>query len=559
MKEKSVYVTIDRDVYLPCFQHLLDENDIDIELIWGGRDSGKSKFLAQLMVERAMKPNYFRCLLIKETHESIRDAQWQMIKDTAEQWNVERFFKFTTGLLGITCIAGGTFHPRGMDNPAKIRSFTNPSDAWVEEGSQISEEAFITLITGLRSDYGPVKLWITFNPEATTPDYKDFWIYKMFFAKYPGQVNFTGTIELKIPTPNGEKLIRLKYRSTHVTYHDNPYVSPQRVAFHESLKDTNFYWYQVFTLGKWGNIENGSPWAYSFNRARHVSNGVTIPHPILNKNEPVYLSWDFNRNPMTCTVIQHYRQKIRVLRTIRIPKSGVDGMCKHILELYPGALFIVTGDYNGNAESSLFAEQVTHYLLIKQYLGLSDNQLQTKPNPRQAKNSTHVNTCLAYYDIVIHGIDAAALVFDLVNVKRRADGTILKLDRDDPAQQADALDTLRYFLNTFLAWFKPDAGNLKGVQVNVLPGPDWEPLQPQWPAAGSMQHYVPDPEGANVIHDAIYAIKNGHQVFCSKYEYYEMVRPALLSHAGEWAEDGLLTQASQAVTEVKRLDNHFTS
>jgi len=38
-----------------------------------------------------------------------------------------------------------------------------------------------------------------------------------------------------------------------------------------------------------------------------------------------------------------------------------------------------------------------------------------------------------------------------------------------------------------------------------------------------------------------------------------MVRPALLSHAGEWAEDGLLTQASQAVTEVKRLDNHFTS
>ncbi len=35
----------------------------------------------------------------------------------------------------------------------------------------------------------------------------------------------------------------------------------------------------------------------------------------------------------------------------------------------------------------------------------------------------------------------------------KADGTIVKDDRNDPAQQADVLDTVRYWFNQFMAWF----------------------------------------------------------------------------------------------------------
>jgi hypothetical protein len=93
--------------------------------------------------------------------------------------------------------------------------------------------------------------------------------------------------------------------------------------------------------------------------------------------------------------------------------------------------------------------------LIKHYLKLSDGQIKVKPNPRLHKNQVHVNTILAFYKVTIHGEKAKALVFDMENVKKRADGTILKDNRDDPAQQADALDTFRYFCNIFLDWFKP--------------------------------------------------------------------------------------------------------
>jgi phage terminase large subunit len=102
--------------------------------------------------------------------------------------------------LVSTCINRNKYLARGLDNPGKIKSISNPSLAWIEEGNQISEQSFITLLTGLRSDFGRVKLIITFNPEATTPSYEDFWLFKMFFkGHYPLiQLNFTSEIVLKV-------------------------------------------------------------------------------------------------------------------------------------------------------------------------------------------------------------------------------------------------------------------------------------------------------------------------------------------------------------------------
>jgi hypothetical protein len=45
------------------------------------------------------------------------------------------------------------------------------------------------------------------------------------------------------------------------------------------------------------------------------------------------------------------------------------------------------------------------------------------------------------------------LQFDLENVAVLPDGTIKKTDRNDPTQQADALDTFRYACNTYLKNF----------------------------------------------------------------------------------------------------------
>ncbi len=74
---------------------------------------------------------------------------------------------------------------------------------------------------------------------------------------------------IKVFIKGKEETVKLKYRSTHVTYHDNPYVTEQRIAFHESLKETNPYWYRVFTEGLFGNKQNDSPWLFTWSRDKH--------------------------------------------------------------------------------------------------------------------------------------------------------------------------------------------------------------------------------------------------------------------------------------------------
>jgi PBSX family phage terminase large subunit len=548
----SIQVEIDKQVYLSCFHHLLDDvEDIDIELIWGGRDSGKSIFLSQFMLEQCMSRDYFRCILVKETHESIKDAQWQSLKDIAEDWQVDQLFKFGVAPMSISCVNKNTFLTRGLNDPGRIRSIANPSGAWVEEANQISEDGFITLITSLRSDdQKKIKLWMTFNPESTEANYEDFWMYKMFFKNhYPRNMNFIDEISMK--TPAGKE-IKLRYRSTHVTYQDNPFVTDQRVAIHESLQYTNYYWYQVFTLGLWGNKENDSPYAYAFDRKKHVTDGVIKPHPVLERRLPLILSWDFNRNPMTCTVAQHdeERQKMKIHEVIRIPKSGVDGMCEYILVHYPGFLYIVTGDYNGDNESSLFEEQITHYKLIQSLLNLSDAQIRIRPNPKQQKNSTHINTVLSYYDVEINGDKAKALVFDCQNVKRRADGTILKSDRDKPEQQADALDCMRYLFNEFLDGWQPTIQMIL-TKTNQAK----KQLKQALDDNIKVKEKTHIPNAGNVIDHAIDNLNNGDSVVCSRFEYYHGgVREALQEFAKKSIRAKNTALAELTLAEIKRLD-----
>lgn len=452
----SIEVEIDKAVYLDCYHHILEQNDIDIELLVGGRDSGKSRFLAQLTTDQAMSLDYFRCLLIKETHESIKDAQWQMIKDNAEQWGVDGLFKFITSPLSIRCLNNNTFAARGMDNPGKIRSFSNPSHAWVEEANQISETAFTTLLTGLRNDYGNVKLFLSLNPEADTPDFQEFWLYKMFFKHWKGEKVYVGVLRMKVQLVRFGKLVEeevvLKFRITHTTYHDNPYVSLQRIAFHESLKETNPYWYRVFTLGLWGNKENESPYLTTWSREKHISPVELHATP----NLYLFTCWDFNRNPQVCTIIQwdEAKEVVYIIEVFKIPNTGTDKMCDLIAEKYPPMhyIYIVNGDYSGNTPSSLYEEEVTNYTVIKNKFGLADGQLKIEPNPKLEDNRTLVNMVFHRYNVQVCPVKAKPFIFDAENVKYTAEGKIKKEDREDPAQQADCLDTVRYFFNKNFQW-----------------------------------------------------------------------------------------------------------
>lgn len=441
----EININIDYDsVFLPVYKPL-QTTKARLRFLYGGRDSGKSRDIAQRkIIECLMKP-FFRCILIKKTHSSIKDSQWQLIKDVCEDWGIDHLFDFRTSPLEIRCkVNGNRFICRGMDDPAKIKSINDPTDAWCEEGNQLTLQDWIYIITTLRSSKGPVTIEMSFNTE-TKGDFEEFWLYKEYFS-HTKEKSFTHTKTIKF----GTESVDINYIAIHSTYHDNPYVTLERKAYHEGLQSLNFYWYKVFTLGEWGNEDNDSPWLFAFDRNKHVS-------PIelfADRREVLYLSFDFNRNPQVCTVIQWPEQKkVKFIEVIKIPNTGTEGICELIELKYPNYLYIVTGDYSGDTPSSLYKEQITNYTIIKRMLKLNDKQIKISPNPRLEKNQTLVNTIVHSFPIEICPVKCKPLIYDAENVKKRADGTIVKNDRNDPAQQADVLDTARYWFNQFMGWY----------------------------------------------------------------------------------------------------------
>ncbi len=434
----TVQIQISDDVFLPVYRHLRHETDYDIDFIYGSRDSGKSRDTAQRLVEQCLESDYFRCILARKTFNTIKDSQWQLIKDVVDDWGLSQFFEFKVSPLEIVCVNGNRFLARGFDDPQKIKSIQNPSNAWVEEGNELTLDDWTILITSLRSNFGRTKTDFTFNPECEG-DYRDFWLYKDYFSHTQNQ-SFAYDKEVKI----GNESFTLKVRATHTTYRDNPYCTPQRKAIYESLKDSDPFHYQVYALGRWGVREVKAPFAFSFKREKHVG---SVQH---NPSETTYLSFDFNRNPICCTVFQFYDDTVWGVETIKLPHSDIYQLCQVIRAKYPDALFVVTGDFSGYNASALVRDDVNYFKVIKSELELSDGQIQVIRNPIIEENQVTCNKSLHQIPHVFDEHGCAPLIFDLQFAEMLPTGQLKKGDREDPKQQLDALDTWRYFENKFI-------------------------------------------------------------------------------------------------------------
>ena len=225
---------------------------------------------------------------------------------------------------------------------------------------------------------------------------------------------------------------------------DNAFVTGDQ---YENWQRMDERYIRQFIEGDWTNFDStGSRWAYAYDSNKHL--GIFD----LDPNKPVCLSFDFNKNPMCCSVFQHNDfNQLRIYETIKIPNSDIYQMCEYIKVNYGNKLFIVTGDASGNNLSAMVKDNLNYYRIIQSELNLSRNQLIVPSvNPSIDENRVLFNSILSRGDFMAHKEKTKALQFDLDNAQVLPDGTLKKMDRNDPTQQLDALDTARYAANTFL-------------------------------------------------------------------------------------------------------------
>jgi hypothetical protein len=187
---------------------------------------------------------------------------------------------------------------------------------------------------------------------------------------------------------------------------------------------------------------NEKLWLFAFDRDKHTG------HVEYDPNQPLVMSWDFNRNPMTCTLFQHVGHQVRGIECFRIENATTRMVCQEIHKKYPDAFWLVTGDVAGKNATTL--SLLNNYDVVKAYFDLTKSQMQySGTNPRLADSRYFMNSLFEQYDIVFDKEKCKPAIFDFENVMSDDENKPVKTSRDNVAQQADFLDNVRYYFHRF--------------------------------------------------------------------------------------------------------------
>ena len=138
------------------------------KVLYGGRGSGKSYFLAELAVEVSRRIGTV-ILCAREFQGSLDDSVYQLLIETIERLGYMDEFD----ILKSTITHKGTgakFVFYGIkNNVTKIKSIQGVGVCWVEEAEAVTKNSWDVLIPSIRGDKN-AEIWISFNPKNILDD-----------------------------------------------------------------------------------------------------------------------------------------------------------------------------------------------------------------------------------------------------------------------------------------------------------------------------------------------------------------------------------------------------
>lgn len=194
------------------------------------------------------------------------------------------------------------------------------------------------------------------------------------------------------------------------------------------------------------NIERR--FAYAF-EDRHI--GKTYYNPKL----ALYGSLDFNVNPATGVFWQQGRDEdgtpfIHYLQEMVIHDGDVYKVCDWINANHGDKYLILTGDRTSlKREFTQRSKDSNTWTIIRKECRLTKHQIKLKTNPKSEQAQTLVNSILARHPNIKFHENMVNTIRDMRFVQVDEYNKIKKKDRNDPNQQADLLDCVKYSMWTF--------------------------------------------------------------------------------------------------------------
>ena len=226
------------EVYIPS----LLSYDTRYEVYYGGAGSGKSHFVAQKLVFKAIKEPR-KVLVLRKVGRTVKQSVFQMLQDTLSFFKILDRCKVNKTDYTIELPNGSIFITTGLDDSEKIKSITSITDIWMEEATEFIQDDFNQLDLRLRHPTATgQQIILSFNPVS-----KVNWCYKLFFKD---EWDATETKER-------EEMMefRQKVKILHTNYLDNRFLPQPYINSLLLLKATNPAYFTIYALGNFGSLD----------------------------------------------------------------------------------------------------------------------------------------------------------------------------------------------------------------------------------------------------------------------------------------------------------------
>lgn len=224
-----VVLNLKKSLFNDCYWPHLQDYSNRYEVYYGGAGSGKSVFICQKLLFKALNRKR-KVLIIRKYGTTLKDSVFQLVVDMLKKWQIYDMCKINLSTYTITLPNESVFLFKGMDDSEKIKSITDITDIWCEEATELSEDEYTQLDLRLRAMVGDLQLIVSFNPVS-----KVNWVFKRWFAD--GNKDYPDTMILK------------------TTYKDNRFLPESYTKALEDKINTNPNYYKIYALGEFITLD----------------------------------------------------------------------------------------------------------------------------------------------------------------------------------------------------------------------------------------------------------------------------------------------------------------
>ena len=158
----KVDLKIDKRIFNEAYYPYLLDYSHRYEVFYGGAGSGKSVFVAQKLLIKALKEKR-KILVIRKVMATQLNSCWQLFLDTLSNFHLLEFTKINKANFKIELPNGSIFLFAGVDDVEKLKSIAGITDIWIEEATELNEDEFLQLDLRLRAKVGGQTIFCSTN------------------------------------------------------------------------------------------------------------------------------------------------------------------------------------------------------------------------------------------------------------------------------------------------------------------------------------------------------------------------------------------------------------